>query len=164
MDKNEWISIISQNQTLQNTEWYDTRGISVHWTLLGTQSSSDFLCAEWKELYWMIWHTRDFYALDTIRDTVLFCFLVCRMKGIRRNPFSYSVLASTARGPRVISYNCPTFIVFQSNQSRTAEATKFCRQSEIAIAQSPLLGLCHSSITTVATSDIMLLAMLLFIF
>ena len=50
MDKNEWISIISQSQTQQNSEWYDTRGISMHWRLLGTQSSSDFLCAEWKKL------------------------------------------------------------------------------------------------------------------
>jgi len=113
--------------------------------------------------HWRIWHTRDLYALETLRNPVLFWFLVCRMKGIRRNPFSYSVLASTARGPRVISYNYPTFIDFQSNQSRTAEATKFCRHSEMAIAQSPLLGLCHPSITTVATSVILLLATLLFI-
>jgi len=62
MNKKEWISIISQNQTLQNTECYDTRGISMHWRLLGTQSSSDFLCAEWKEVddthfriqYWLL--------------------------------------------------------------------------------------------------------------
>jgi len=34
------------------------------------------------------------------------------MKEIRSNQFSYSVLASTARGPRVISYNCPNLCRF----------------------------------------------------
>ena len=64
MNKKEWISIISQNQTLQNTECYDKRGISMHWRLMGTQSSSDLLRVEWKKLeatnfliqYWLLQH------------------------------------------------------------------------------------------------------------
>lgn len=84
------------------------------------------------------------------------------MEEIRQNPFSYSILATTARGPRLISYNCPTFVTFQSNKCRTAAATKFCRYADAAIARSPLLCLCHSSITTVATSVILLLTTLLF--
>jgi hypothetical protein len=84
------------------------------------------------------------------------------MEEIRQNRFSYSILATTARGPRLISCNCPTIVTFQSNKYGTAAATKFCRHADAAIARSPLLGFCHTSITTVAISVILLLATLLF--
>jgi len=40
----------------------------------------------------------------------------------------------------------------------TASATHFCRSAETAFGQCQLLGLCHSSITILATSVILLLA------